>query len=221
MDGATPLRKKRVAVLISGSGSNLQALLDAAADPAYPAEIALVISNIAEAYGLARAAKAGVPSLVLSHRDHKERTAYDRAIDAALGEHRIDYVCLAGFMRLLTPEFVGMWEGRMLNIHPSLLPSFKGLDVHRRVLESGVRITGCTVHFVVPEMDAGPVIVQAAVPVYTGDDEAALAARVHAAEHRIYPLALRWLASGALSLEDGRVRVQGAQHEDAALINPL
>jgi len=190
--------KKRTAVLISGNGSNLQALLDAARAEDFPATISLVISNKADAYGITRASNAGVPVEVLSHRDFSSREAFDEALHKLLIQHRIELVCLAGFMRLLTADFTRKWEGRMLNIHPSLLPAFKGLNTHARVLESGVKTTGCTVHFVVPEMDAGPVVLQAEVPVMPGDTPHTLAERVHKEEHRIYPLALARLAGGLL-----------------------
>lgn len=214
--------KKRTAVLISGNGSNLQALLEAAAQPGFPAEISLVVSNKAEAYGLVRAKNAGVATEVLPHKDFASREAYDAALQQVLEAHRTELVCLAGFMRLLTSGFTTLWEGRMLNIHPSLLPAFKGLDTHARVLEAGVKFTGCTVHFVVPEMDAGPVVIQATVPVLPTDTPEALALRVHREEHRIYPAALAWLASGALRVADGRVQVAGGHYaEDSRLLNPL
>lgn len=196
---------KRAAVLISGSGSNLQALLDAAAKPDYPAIIALVISNKADAYGLERARQAGVATLVIDHAAYATREEYDAAVHAALVEAGIDIVCLAGFMRLLSPGFVQQWQGKMLNIHPSLLPLFKGLHPHRQALEAGVKLSGCTVHFVVPEMDAGPIIAQSAVPVLDGDTEQSLQARVLEAEHALYPKALAWLAQGRLRVQDGRV----------------
>ena len=195
----------RTAVLISGRGSNLQALIDAAADPAYPADPALVVSNVAGAAGLARAEQAGIATCVLPHRDFPSRAAFDAALHELLESYGISLVCLAGFMRLLGPRIVADWEGRMLNIHPSLLPAFKGLHTHERVLEAGVRITGCTVHFVRPEMDAGPIIAQAAVPVVPGDTAETLADRVLAAEHATYPKALALIASGRFSIEGDRV----------------
>lgn len=193
-----------VAVLISGNGSNLQALVDATRAWDYPARIALVISNKADAYGLSRAVAAGVPTNVLSHKDYPSREAYDTALHEAILSSGAELVCLAGFMRLLTAGFTEQWEGRMLNIHPSLLPAYPGLDVHKRVLAAGEKESGCTVHFVTAEMDAGPIILQERVPVLPGDDEAALAARVHAAEHRIYPQALNLVASGACRMEEGK-----------------
>jgi phosphoribosylglycinamide formyltransferase-1 len=191
------MSKKRVAVLISGRGSNMTALIEAAKAKDYPAEIVLVISNRPEATGLARARAAGVTTAIVDHTLFgKDRTAFERALDAELQAHRIDLVCLAGFMRLLTPWLVGRWSGRMLNIHPALLPQFKGLDTHRRALAAGARRHGATVHFVVPETDSGPILAQESVPVLEGDTEETLAARVLEVEHRIYPQALRALAEG-------------------------
>jgi phosphoribosylglycinamide formyltransferase-1 len=213
--------RKRTAVLISGRGTNLQALIHAAADPAFPAEIVLVFSNNADAAGLARAEKCGIAAKAISHRDHKDRESFDVAMDAVLRQFEIEIVCLAGFMRILSDNFVRNWEGRLINIHPSLLPAFKGLDVHRRVLDSGVRISGCTAHFVVPELDSGPVIAQGAVPVLVDDSEEALAARTLAAEHRVYPLALGLLASGRVKLENGRAVFADNPANTGVLINPL
>jgi phosphoribosylglycinamide formyltransferase-1 len=191
------MSKKRVAVLISGRGSNMTALIEAAKAKDYPAEIVLVISNRPEATGLARARAAGVTTAIVDHTLFgKDRTAFERALDAELQAHRIDLVCLAGFMRLLTPWLVGRWSGRMLNIHPALLPQFKGLDTHRRALAAGARRHGATVHFVVAETDSGPILAQESVPVLEGDTEETLAARVLEVEHRIYPQALRALAEG-------------------------
>jgi phosphoribosylglycinamide formyltransferase-1 len=204
MPGQIPARK-RVAILISGRGSNMVALIEAARAPDYPAEIVLVLSNLPDAGGLSRAREAGIPTAVVDHRPFGEdREAFDRALDACLAEHRIDLVCLAGFMRLLTPDFVRRWSGRMLNIHPALLPQFKGLHTHRRALAAGVKRHGATVHFVVPEMDSGPIIVQESVPVLDGDTEDSLAARVLEAEHRIYPQALRLVAEGRADIASGR-----------------
>jgi phosphoribosylglycinamide formyltransferase 1 len=195
------MTKKRVAVLISGRGSNMTALIEAAAAPDYPADIVLVLSNEPDAAGLARAQHSGIATAVVDHRPFgKDRDAFERALDDALHAHRIDLVCLAGFMRLLTPSFVTRWSGRMLNIHPSLLPQFKGLHTHRRALEAGVKRHGATVHFVVPEMDSGPIVLQESVPVVEGDTEEALANRVLQVEHRIYPQALRLVAEGRVTL---------------------
>lgn len=185
------MNKKRVAVLVSGSGSNLQALIDAASAPDYPAAIHLVISNNADAYGLERARKAGIATCVLNHRDYPNREAYDAALHEALMESKTDIVCLAGFMRILTAGFVAQWEGRMLNIHPSLLPAYRGLHTHERAIADGAKTAGCTVHLVVPELDAGPILAQAEVPVLPDDTPDTLAARVLKEEHRIYPAALK------------------------------
>jgi phosphoribosylglycinamide formyltransferase-1 len=193
--------RKRVAILISGRGSNMAALIDAAKDPAYPAEIALVLSNVPDAGGLATATAAGIATEVVDHkRFGKDRAAFERELQAALQKHAIEIVCLAGFMRILTAGLVGQWQGRMLNIHPALLPQFKGLDTHRRALEAKVKEHGATVHFVVPEMDSGPIILPDAVEVRPDDTESTLAARVLAVEHRIYPQALRMLAEGRVRL---------------------
>jgi phosphoribosylglycinamide formyltransferase-1 len=191
------MNKKRVAVLISGRGSNMVALIEAAKAPDYPAEIVLVVSNVPEAAGLSRAQADGIATAVVDHRSFgKDREAFERALDNELQTHRIEIVCLAGFMRLLTPWFVKQWNGRMLNIHPALLPQFKGLHTHRRALDAGVDRHGATVHFVVPEMDSGPVIAQDSVSVTKDDTEESLAARVLEVEHRIYPEALRLVAEG-------------------------
>jgi phosphoribosylglycinamide formyltransferase-1 len=212
--------RKRTAVLISGRGSNLQALIDAASEPAFPAEIALVVSNIPEAQGLMRAKACGVAVRTIPHRAFVSREEFDAAMDAALREHGIELVCLAGFMRILSDGFVKAWEGRIINIHPSLLPAFKGTEVHRRVLEAGVRVTGCTVHFVVPELDSGPIIAQAAVPVLTGDTEDSIAARTLAAEHRLYPLALKLIAEGSARLRDDRTEFTGDLPASGTLFSP-
>jgi phosphoribosylglycinamide formyltransferase 1 len=189
--------RKRVAVLISGRGSNMTALIEAAKASDYPADIVLVVSNRPNAPGLVRARAEGVPSVVVDHVPFGEdREAFERALDDTLRSHRVDLVCLAGFMRRLTPRFVQRWNGRMLNIHPSLLPQYKGLHTHRRALEAGIKEHGATVHFVVPEVDAGPIVAQERVPVHAGDTEETLAARVLEVEHRLYPRALRSLAEG-------------------------
>ncbi|SDG43660.1 phosphoribosylglycinamide formyltransferase [Thalassobaculum litoreum] len=198
------MARKRVGVLISGSGSNLQALIDAASDPAYPAEIALVVSNKADAFGLQRAAKAGIATQVFDHKAYPDRESFDAAMDAALRAAGCEIVCLAGFMRILSRGFVEGWAGRMLNIHPSLLPSFKGLHPQRQALEAGVKVAGCTVHLVTPDLDDGPILEQATVPVLDSDDEAALSARILEQEHRIYPKGLALLAGGAVRIEGRR-----------------
>jgi len=215
------MAKLKLGILISGRGSNLQALIDAAADPSYPAEIALVISNKADAGGLARAAAAGIATQVIPHKDFASREAFDAALDQALRAAGVGLVCLAGFMRLLTAGFSEGWHDRLINIHPSLLPSFKGLDSHAQALKAGVRFSGCTVHFVRPEMDAGPIILQAAVPLHDGDDEDALAARILEAEHKSYPLAVRLIAEGRVKVVDGIVRIADGDFAAAALLNPL
>lgn len=189
------MRKIRVAILISGRGSNMAALIRAAEAADYPAKIALVISNVEDAGGLTIAQAAGIPTLALDHKPYgKDRAAYDAAMQEQLEAHRIELVCLAGFMRILSPQFCETWEERMLNIHPSLLPALKGLDTHKRVLEAGEREHGCTVHYVTPGLDEGPVILQARVPIRADDTEDTLAARVLVEEHRIYPQALQKIA---------------------------
>jgi phosphoribosylglycinamide formyltransferase 1 len=208
----TPSARKRVAVLISGRGSNMVALIEAAKDPDYPADIVLVVSNVPDAAGLVRAQGAGIATAVVDHRPYgKDREAFERALDAKLAAFRIELVCLAGFMRLLTPWFVARWSGRLLNIHPALLPQFKGLHTHRRAIEAGVERHGATVHFVVPEMDAGPVIAQESVPVLKDDTEDTLAQRVLEVEHHIYPQALRLVAEGQTILHS-RDTIQTANH---------
>ena len=187
--------RRRVAVLISGRGSNMASLIEAAQDPAYPADIVLVVSNRPDAGGLERARAAGIATAVVDHKGHPDRASFDAALDATLREHGIEIVCLAGFMRILTPAFVESWAGRMLNIHPSLLPAFKGTDTHARALAAGVAKHGCTVHFVTPELDSGPIVAQAELPVFPDDTEDALAARVLAQEHLLYPRALALVAS--------------------------
>jgi phosphoribosylglycinamide formyltransferase 1 len=195
--------KKRVAVLISGRGSNMVALIAAAKAPDYPAEIALVLSNRPDAAGLAGARAEGIPTAVVDHTAFgKDREGFERALQATLEEHAIDLVCLAGFMRLLTPWFVRHWEGRLINIHPALLPAFKGLDTHARALAEGASFHGATVHFVVPEMDSGPTIVQERLRIHPTDNADTLAARVLEIEHRIYPLALELVASGRATMPD-------------------
>lgn len=214
------MARVRTAVLISGRGSNMQALINAAADPAYPAEIVRVISNAPGAGGLERAEKAGISTAAIDHRDFDGRAPFEDALHAELTAAGVELVCLAGFMRLLTAEFVERWFDRMINIHPSLLPSYKGLHTHERVLEDGVRFTGCTVHFVRPAMDAGPIIVQAAVAVLPGDDADTLAARVLTAEHRCYPQALRLVAGGQTSIVGETVEIRDAAGPDGIWLNP-
>lgn len=211
----------KVAVLISGRGSNLQSLIDAQADPGYPAEIVAVISNVPDAPGLIRAARAGIPTQVIDHKKFDGREAFEEALNTALEETGAELICLAGFMRLLTPGFVEKWQDRLINIHPSLLPAFKGLDTHARALATGAKLHGCTVHYVRFDMDTGPIVGQAAVPVLPDDDEARLAARVLAAEHRLYPRCLQLIAEGRVRIAGDAAIVAGATPDAAAaLINP-
>lgn len=214
--------RKRVAVLISGRGSNMAALIDAAKNPAYPAEISLVVSNEPEAGGLAVARSGGISTEVIAHAPFgKDREAFERKIQTILEQHRIDIVCLAGFMRLLTPWLISRWENRLLNIHPALLPAFKGLDTHARALAAGVKIHGATVHFVVPEVDSGPIIAQGAIAVREDDTAESLAARVIEVEHRIYPLALSLVAQGHVETVDKRYcRIAGVTTNSRPLIVP-
>ena len=212
--------KKRVGILISGRGSNMMALVEAARDQDYPAEIATVISSRPDAPGLAWAKAQKLPALALDHKAYASREAFDEAIHAALVAAGVELVALAGFMRIQSPAFVAKWAGRQLNIHPSLLPLFKGLQPHKQALDAGVRISGCTVHFVTEEMDAGPIVAQAAVPVLGADTPETLAARILAAEHKLYPLALALVAAGRARMEDGRVRIDGAAGEPGALFFP-
>lgn len=196
--------RKRVAIMISGRGSNMASLIAAAAERDYPAEIVGVLSDKPDAQGLVYAADKGLPTKVLERRSFPSKAAHDEAITAALTGFGAEIVALAGYMRLLTPAFVERWSGRLVNIHPALLPAFRGLDTHRRALDAGVRIHGCTVHFVTEATDEGPIIAQAAVPVLAEDDVGQLAARVLKAEHRLYPMALAMVASGQATLRDGR-----------------
>lgn len=211
---------KSVVILISGRGSNMASLLAAAASGALPVRIAGVLSNWPDAQGLQTAAAHGVPTQVLDHRLFAEREAFDAALAETIDRLAPDLLVLAGFMRILGDRFVRRYEGRLINIHPSLLPAFPGLHTHRRALAEGVRIHGCTVHFVTPDLDHGPVIVQAAVPVLDQDDEASLAARVLVQEHQIYLLAVRWFAEGRLRLRDGRVLLDAPQDDSGRLIVP-
>ena len=198
------ITKKRTAILISGRGTNMAALIKAAWAPDFPAKIVLVFSNVESAEGLRTAQAAGIRTQALSHTEFPSREAFDEAIDEALTALDVDLVCEAGFMRIHSDAFVRKWEGKMINIHPSLLPAFRGMRVHQQAIDAGVKITGCTVHFVVPELDAGPIIAQAPVPVLPGDTAETLAARILIEEHRIYPEALRLVAEGKVRLKDGR-----------------
>jgi phosphoribosylglycinamide formyltransferase-1 len=212
----------KVAVLISGRGSNLQALIDSFGPqaPDGPVKIALVLSNRPDAPGLERAAKAGLKTEIVDHKAFATREDFDVALDREIRAAGAEFVALAGFMRLLTPHFVTAWKDRMVNIHPALLPAFPGLDTHARALAAGVRVHGCTVHFVRHETDSGPIIAQAAVPVLPGDDESALAARVLRAEHRLYPFALRLIADGKVRVEGERALIADASFAESALFNP-
>jgi phosphoribosylglycinamide formyltransferase-1 len=203
------MKKIRTVVLISGSGSNLQALIDACSQTDYPAGIVAVISNKPDVYGLTRAQNCGITTAVLDHRQFASREQFDTELQKLIDAHQPDLVVLAGFMRILTPEFVTHYLGRMLNIHPSLLPLYPGLHTHRRAIEAGDKTHGATVHFVTPELDGGPAVLQAHVPVEPGDTEEALAKRVLVQEHKIYPLAVRWFAEGRLVLKDGRAFFEG------------
>ena len=213
--------KKRVAVLISGRGTNMTALIEAAKDATFPAGIVLVLSNRPAAAGLAAARTAAIATAVVDHAVYgKDRGAFERKLQEMLEAHRIELVCLAGFMRLFTPWFVDRWRGRMINIHPALLPAFKGLDTHQRALAAGVKIHGASVHFVVPDIDCGPIIAQGAVGVRDDDTAATLAARVLAIEHRLYPAALALLAAGRIKIVDGRCRIEGMAAAAGRLIVP-
>jgi phosphoribosylglycinamide formyltransferase-1 len=213
--------RARVAVLVSGHGSNLQALIDASRDPDYPAQIAVVISNKATAFALKRAQVSGIPAYGLDGAAYAGRGEFEDAALEKLAEHQVRIVCLAGFMRILSARFLQRFAGPVLNIHPALLPSFPGLHAARQALEHGVKITGCTVHFVDAGTDSGPILAQTAVPVLPGDDEATLSARIQQQEHRLYPAALRWVAEGAASLEGRKVRIDGEPElSDHALRNP-
>ena len=210
----------RVAVLISGRGSNLQALIDACAQKDFPARIVGVISNRADALGLQRAAAAGIETAVIEHRSFADRAAFDSALDARIREFDAELVCLAGFMRILTAGFVEDWRDRLINIHPSLLPAYKGLDTQQRALDDGIRISGCTVHFVRPDMDTGPVIMQAAVPVLDDDDADRLTARILAQEHIIYPMAVKLIAENRVRVQGNRAMVDIPLGPEKALISP-
>ena len=211
---------KSIVILISGRGSNMASLIDAAAAGTLPVRVAAVLANRPAAPGLAFAAERGIPTRVVDHTQYPGRDAFDAALAEAIDAWAPDLVVLAGFMRILSDGFVARYAGRLINIHPSLLPAFPGLHTHQRALDEGVRIHGCTVHFVTPALDHGPIVVQAAVPVLDGDDATSLAVRVLAQEHRIYPLAVRWFAEGRLRLVDGRVALDAAQDGAAGLISP-
>ena len=214
------MAKARVVVLISGRGSNLSAILEAAAAPDYPAAVVAVIANKADAPGLQLAAAAGVATEIVPSQGVTDRTVYDQSLRDAIDRYAPDLIVLAGFMRILTADFVNHYAGRMINIHPSLLPSFTGLHTHQRALDAGVHLHGCTVHFVTAELDHGPMIAQAAIPVWPDDTVASLAARVLAEEHRVYPAVVRWFAEGRLKVVGQRVLLDGALANDVGLIAP-
>ena len=215
------MARLKLAVLISGRGSNLQALIDACAAQDYPARIVLVVSNVADAGGLQRAERAAIPTRIVEHKGYADRDSFDAALTQAIAASGAELVCLAGFMRLLTDGFCTHWRDRLINIHPSLLPAFKGLHTHERVLAAGVRISGCSVHFVRPAMDEGPIIAQAAVPVGTDDNAETLATRVLQQEHRLYPLAVRLIAEGRVTVRGEHAEIAGAATAEGSLINPL
>jgi phosphoribosylglycinamide formyltransferase-1 len=214
------MARLKLGVLISGRGSNLRSLIAACAAPDYPAEIALVISNIADAAGLTFAAEAGIPTATISHKAFPNRAAFDAAIEAELAKAGVELICLAGFMRILGPEILTRWRDKVINIHPSLLPAFRGLHVHEQALAAGVKISGCTVHIVRPAVDDGPILVQAAVPVAADDTPETLAARVLTAEHRIYPLAVRLMAERRVRIDGDRALIDGGAPATAPLLSP-
>lgn len=214
------MAKLKAGVLISGRGSNLQALIDACAAPNFPAEIVLVISNNADAKGLERAERAGIETKIIDHRAFDSRESFDTALDEALTYAGVRIVCMAGFMRLLSEWFAERWRDRLINIHPSLLPSFRGLNVHERMIEAGVRFAGCTVHFVRPAIDEGPIVIQAVVPISPDDDAESLAQRVLKAEHRIYPAALKMVAERRIRIVGDKVWISGATAEPGVMYNP-
>jgi phosphoribosylglycinamide formyltransferase 1 len=213
--------KKRVAVLISGRGSNMEALIAAAAGDLYPAQIVVVLANRPDAPGLVRAAAAGVPTVVVDHRAFGgDREAFERALEAELEPRGVELICLAGFMRLFSPWLVERWQDRILNVHPALLPAFKGLNTHARALAAGVKIHGATVHLVVAAMDSGPILAQAGLAVHEHDTAQTLATRVHRLEHRIYPLAVKFLAEGRVRIQDNRCIIAGVSRVDDVLVSP-
>jgi phosphoribosylglycinamide formyltransferase-1 len=214
------MARLKVGVQISGRGSNLQALIDACRDPGFPAEIVCVVSNVPEVQGLARARAAGIPAVTVPHRAFPDRESFQAELTRTFQAHGVELICSAGFMRVLTPSFFETWRDRVINIHPSLLPSFPGLHTHERALAAGCRFGGCTVHFVNAELDAGPIIVQAAVPIRADDTPDTLAARVLVEEHRIYPAALRWIAEGRVRIDGARTLVDGVASPAVPTVNP-
>ncbi len=217
---AKPATKLKVGILISGRGSNMAALVKATRAGDYPAQIALVVSNRADAAGLRTAADAGLATVVVPHKAFPDRESFDRAVSAELEKRGVELVVLAGFMRIFSPWFPQHWKDRIINIHPSLLPSFKGLNVQQQAIDAGARISGCTVHYVTDELDAGPIIAQAAVPVLQGDTADRLADRILRQEHRLYPLVVRWFGEGRVSVTDGRVLVRDVAPDAALLFSP-
>tara|TARA_R110002096_G_scaffold271603_3_gene465328 strand:- start:139 stop:792 length:654 start_codon:yes stop_codon:yes gene_type:complete len=215
------MAKLRLGVMISGSGTNLQALIDACKSADYPAEICVVISNRPKAKGLKRAQDAGIEAVALDHKEYADRASFEDAIHECLKEHRVQLVCLAGFMRILNPEFVNRWKDRMINIHPSLLPSYKGLHTHARAIEDGVRFGGCTIHYVRPEMDNGPIIMQTAIPIAADETEESLAAKTLAYEHQMYPAAVRMIAEGKARVSGNRVVFKDVELGNYGLISPI
>jgi len=214
------MAKLKVGVLISGRGSNMASLVRAAWEEDYPAEIACVVSNVADAPGVKIARDAGIATAVISHGEYPDRETFDRAVSAELEKHGVRLVALAGFMRIMSPWFPERWRGRVVNVHPSLLPLFKGLEAQQKALNAGVRVSGCTVHFVEPDVDGGPVIAQAAVPVLAGDSADKLATRILRQEHRLYPLVVRWFGEGRITLAGGRVEVKGVPPGATLLFSP-
>jgi phosphoribosylglycinamide formyltransferase-1 len=214
------MAKLKVGILISGRGSNMAALIEAARGTDYPAEIAVVVSNVAAAPGLETARNAGIAAAAIPHKGFADRESFDRAVSAELEKHGVGLVAMAGFMRIQSPWFPTHWKDRIINIHPSLLPSFKGLHVQQQAIDAGARISGCTVHFVTPDLDAGPIIAQAAVPVLAGDTADSLAARILRQEHRLYPLVVRWFAEGRLSVSGAQVIVAGLPEGATLLFSP-
>ncbi len=215
------MAKLRLAVMISGSGTNLQALIDACADPDYPAEIQVVISNRPDAGGLLRASKAGIKAVVIDHKKFEDRESFEDALHVCLKDHQTQLVCLAGFMRILNAEFVNRWRDRMINIHPSLLPSYKGLNTHARAIEDGVRFSGCTIHYVRPEMDNGPILMQAVIPIAPDETPESLATKTLTYEHQMYPAAVKLIADGNVRISAGKVVFKDTELGETGLISPL
>ncbi len=215
------MRKLKIGVIISGRGSNLQSLIDACAKPTFPAEIQVVISNRPGVYGLERAQLAGIKTATIDHKSFDGREDFEDSIQAELEANDVELVCLAGFMRILNAEFVSKWRDRMLNVHPSLLPAFKGLHTHERAIEAGCRFTGCTIHYVVPELDAGPIILQTAVPIAENDTSETLAEKVLEYEHSMYPEAVRLIAENRVRVSGHKALIKDMQVPDTGLINPV